>query len=184
MHVAPKGASAWRSNTGHLLAVMACPGRRRARLARLVKSSEFVVALRQRSCARTEHFSMHHVPVPVAAIQVAPESALPARLSTKQGKSLGQPVDESPGSLDPTLSWLGAVVPKRHARRAVTRTLLKRAIYSVAESHSQRLAPGVWVLRLRAPFDRAFFRSAASETLRRTSRGELESLFGSLGAVA
>ena len=140
------------------------------------------MALRQRSCARTEHFSMHHVPARAPATDAPADFSVPSRLSTKRGKTLGQPVDDSSGGLDPTVSWLGAVVPKRHARRAVTRTLLKRAIYSIAESHSQRLGPGVWVLRLRAPFDRAVFRSSASDMLRRSSRGELESLFGSIGA--
>ena len=60
--------------------------------------------------------------------------------------------DPSPG-----LSWVGAVVPKRHARRAVTRSLIKRQIYAAAERHRDRIAPGLWIVRLRSPFDRAEF---------------------------
>jgi ribonuclease P protein component len=75
--------------------------------------------------------------------------------------------------------WLGAVVPKRHARRSVTRTLLKRQIRAVVASHASALAGGLWVVRLRAPFDRARFTSAASDELKRSAREELEGLIGS-----
>lgn len=73
---------------------------------------------------------------------------------------------------------LGLVVPKRHARRAVTRSLLKRQIRAVARSAGADLADGLWVVRLRAPFDRTHFTSAASDALRLAARGELETLFG------
>ena len=78
----------------------------------------------------------------------------------------------------PTLSWVGAVVPKRHARRAVTRSLIKRQIYAAAERHRDRMAPGLWIVRLRSPFDRAEFRSAASRALLRCARAELDQLLG------
>ena len=78
-----------------------------------------------------------------------------------------------PGS-DLTGSWLGCVVPKRHARRAVTRTLLKRQIRRAAAE--ARLAPGLWVIRLRAGFDRTAFPSAASSALQTVARNELDSL--------
>lgn len=88
--------------------------------------------------------------------------------------------DSSKGSPEPERRWLGAVVPKRHARRAVTRSLLKRQIYAAAERHRDRLGEGVWIVRLRAPFDRAHFTSASSAALRVSARTELESLFGSV----
>ena len=71
-------------------------------------------------------------------------------------------------------AWVGAVVPKRHAKRAVTRSLIKRQIYSVTLRQQDRLAPGLWVVRLRAPFDGAQFQSAASPALRHAVRSELE----------
>ncbi len=77
-----------------------------------------------------------------------------------------------PGSV-----WLGAVVPKRHAKRSVTRTLLKRQIRAVAEHRCESLPGGLWVVRLRAPFDRGQFVSAASDVLRVAARAELEQLF-------
>ena len=72
---------------------------------------------------------------------------------------------------------LGAVVPKRHARRAVTRTLLKRQIRSVALRRRADLRAGIWVVRLRSPFDRTVFVSAASDALRASARAELERAF-------
>jgi len=92
--------------------------------------------------------------------------------------------DSSKGSSEPERRWLGAVVPKRHARRAVTRSLLKRQIYAAAERHRVGLGEGVWIVRLRAPFDRAQFTSAASAALRASARTELESLFGSVVSEA
>jgi len=79
-------------------------------------------------------------------------------------------------------AWLGTVVPKRHARRAVTRTLLKRQIRaSVQQSASQGLStlrPGLWVVRLRAGFDRGAFPSASSDALRNAAREELDAVVG------
>lgn len=71
------------------------------------------------------------------------------------------------------------VVPKRHARRAVTRTLIKRQIRGAVQRMDvarQPLAPGLWVVRLRAPFDRAAFVSAASAALGNEVRRELDGL--------
>lgn len=77
--------------------------------------------------------------------------------------------------------WLGAVVPKRHARRAVTRSLIKRQIYAAARRHGAELAPGLWVVRLRAPIDRALYPSAASTALKLGTRTELDNLFSRAG---
>ena len=73
--------------------------------------------------------------------------------------------------------WLGCVVPKRHARRAVTRNLLKRRIRLAMARHLQALAPGLWLVRLRAPFGREKFPSAASAALQAAADSELEQLF-------
>jgi len=77
--------------------------------------------------------------------------------------------------------WLGMVVPKRHARRSVTRTLIKRQVREAMRHHQSGLKPGLWVVRLRAPFDKAQFPSAASDALRATVRAELTQLFARIG---
>jgi ribonuclease P protein component len=81
-------------------------------------------------------------------------------------------VDDSPGG-----HWLGSVIPKRHARRSVTRSLLKRQIRSAMARHLPALAPGLWLVRLRSPFAPSLFPSAASDALRRAALVELDQLF-------
>lgn len=72
--------------------------------------------------------------------------------------------------------WLGAVIPKRHAKRAVTRNLMKRQIRAMVADRATTLPSGLWVVRLRATFDRVDFRSAASAPLRHAVRAELGAL--------
>lgn len=76
----------------------------------------------------------------------------------------------------PAGGWIGALVPKRWARQAVTRNLIKRQIYSAGERHAERLADAAHVLRLRSTFDRRQFRSPGSDVLREAVRDELDSL--------
>jgi ribonuclease P protein component len=79
--------------------------------------------------------------------------------------------------------WLGTVVPKRHARRAVTRSLLKRQIRSVFRRHRASLPCGLWVVRLRSQFGRDEFPSAASEALRQAAAEELAALLFRAGQL-
>ncbi len=82
------------------------------------------------------------------------------------------------------------VVPRRHARRAVTRNLVKRQMRAqmlgaVAGSGAgPKLPMGLWVLRLKAPFERAQFPSAASTALRHAVRSELALLLEDAAARA
>jgi len=94
------------------------------------------------------------------------------------GALIGYPaVDNLSG---PRQWWLGLVVPKRHARRSVTRNLLKREMRVHADGHRERLPPGQWVIRLRAPFDPRRYPSAASSQLREAARVELAQVFASV----
>ena len=53
---------------------------------------------------------------------------------------LALPTDAQEASLFPLRqTWLGVVLPKRQARRAVTRNALRRQIYEVARSAASRL---------------------------------------------
>ncbi len=93
-------------------------------------------------------------------------------LSTGDAQAAHRPVD---ASQPPTGCWVGMVVPKRHARRSVTRVLLKRQIRA-AFAERPGMPPGLWVVRLRSPFDRQKFPSAASDALRQAARAELAQL--------
>lgn len=88
-----------------------------------------------------------------------------------------QPLVETPTPAGGIDRWLGLVVPKRHARRAVTRTLMKRQIRHIAAACASQLEPGLWVVRQRHPFDVKQFPSAASDALKEAARAELRALF-------
>ncbi|MDQ2736750.1 MAG: ribonuclease P protein component [Pseudomonadota bacterium] len=151
-------------------------------MAHLVDSRDFERVLRSPSRARTAHFAVHHLPAAPGSTGSAPSVSLPQELSTMPAMDGVRPVDDSPS--DGFGRRLGVVLPKRHARRAVTRSLLKRQVHSVAARHAAGLAGGVWIVRLRAPFDRAQFPSAASLALRTAARSELDTLFEAAGRTA
>lgn len=81
--------------------------------------------------------------------------------------------------------WLGAMVPKRWAKRAVTRNTIKRQIYNVSSALEASLPQRAHVVRLRAGFDRTQFKSASSDVLNAAVRTELFQLFdGAYSPVA
>jgi ribonuclease P protein component len=69
------------------------------------------------------------------------------------------------------------MVPKRWARRAVTRNTIKRQIYAISAQFEVRLPFAAHVVRLRSGFDRKQFISATSTLLKQAVRLELEQLF-------
>lgn len=139
----------------------------------------FQQVLAVRPCARTEHFLLHHL----AEVPPMPPET---KLSTGTDPGLPGTVDDTPAVAASVVCSgldacrLGLVVPKRHARRAVTRNLIKRQARVLLAQAG--LAPGDWVLRLRAPFDPRRYPSAASDALRRAVRGELQQLGQQLSA--
>ena len=140
---------------------------------RLLRSDDFERVLRTRTQANTAHFAVHYVS-DLPSVPVYPRSKSSTQeLSTGEADSAMVLVDDCSAA---TSVWFGAVVPKRHARRSVTRTLLKRQIRAAMSWHQEALARGLWVVRLRAPFDRTAFPSAASHALKCAARGELEQL--------
>jgi ribonuclease P protein component len=141
-------------------------------IGRLLRSADFERVLSTRTRASSTHFAVHHL----ADRPSRPHKPAAAdELSTDAAPFPVEAVDDFLAPA-PTSLWLGAVVPKRHARRAVTRTLLKRQIRSAVDARAGGLLGGLWVVRLRAPFDKARFPSAASDALRRCARAELELL--------
>jgi ribonuclease P protein component len=144
--------------------------------ARLVNKADFERLLGARPWARSAHFAVHHVPsAPTPAPKPAHRAAAHAvstELSTAPAPVCPPPVDDLP-----TGHWLGYVVPKRHARRSVTRSLLKRQVRGAFERHASGLPGGLWLVRLRQPFVVSAFPSAASDALRQAARQELEGLF-------
>jgi ribonuclease P protein component len=158
-------------------------------IGRIVRSVDFERVLSTPTRARSPHFAVHHLAgAPSAPRKPAGSTAahkLSTDLSTGQDTSMPRSVDDlaaiAPVSPVPPAhgAWMGVVVPKRYARRSVTRTLLKRQIRAaVARQHGAQsgLPDGLWVVRLRSPFPVKDFPSAASEALRQAARGELDTL--------
>ncbi len=139
---------------------------------RILRSADFVRVLAAAPRARSAHFAAHHLPDRPSMAGAQAKRALANKLSTGDAPGCPPPVDELP-PLAPQGCWLGTVVPKRHARRAVTRNLLKRQMRQVMQSQFWQLPDGLWVLRLKAAFDGKRFTSPASDGLRVCVRDEL-----------
>jgi len=142
-------------------------------------SADFQQALGTRPVARSAHFAVHFA-VPSLLKKRLPEG----QLSTGQGQHDVEPVEEVRTHLR---VWrLGLVVPKKMARRSVTRQLIKRQARELFRLHAQALEAagwlhdaqpvGNWVLRLKAPYAKADWPSAASEPLRAAVREEILSV--------
>jgi ribonuclease P protein component len=148
---------------------------------RLLRSTDFVRVLAVTPRARSAHFALHHLVARPGASDRVQKAAAKAKLSTGDAPSCPPAVDDpaAPGveASAPDRCWLGTVVPKRHAKRAVTRNLIKRQMRALMADHAHALPPGLWVLRLKAPFDPRHFSSAASAPLRASARAELTTLF-------
>ncbi|MGC4078797.1 MAG: ribonuclease P protein component [Rubrivivax sp.] len=142
----------------------------------MVQKADFERVLATPSRLRSTHFAVHHVNGEVSASRWQRLHPGEEKLSTDGAQLGAQPVDDLHPAA-PEACWLGSVVPKRHARRSVTRALLKRQIRAAMARHAGDLPPGLWVVRLRAPFAPAQYPSAASDALRLAARTELEQLF-------
>ncbi len=129
----------------------------RPNVQRLKSRPQFQAALAGRTLSRTPHFALHCCSLAAAVAPV--ESAAAAPLF---------PHDDV---------WVGAMVPKRWAKRAVTRNAIKRQIYNVSAGLEGSLAHQAHVVRLRVAFDGKLFHSATSEALKRAVRAELSQLF-------
>ncbi len=68
------------------------------------------------------------------------------------------------------------MVPKRWAKRAVTRNVIKRQIYTVSAEFLHQYPQAAYVVRLRRDFSRAEFVSASSERLKEAVRAEVQAL--------
>lgn len=75
------------------------------------------------------------------------------------------------------------MVPKRWAKRAATRNLIKRQIYTLSAEHSHVFAHGAHVVRLRSSFGVQNFPSASSDALKLAVRQELLQLFAAPARV-
>ena len=154
----PRAANAWQSNSAWVGAVL--------NVQRLKTRPQFQAALAGKLGVRTAHFALHSCEL----AQIYPPKTTrpePDGISSQ---------DSMPTAIAPD-GVLGAMVPKRWAKRSVTRNAIKRQIYSVSAQFASQLRPYGHVVRLRAAFDRQEFISASSELLKAAVRAELLELF-------
>ena len=131
---------------------------------RLKTRPQFQATLAGGTVSRTTHFALHRLP-------------LMARADITKAETAGPAPEEAQALFALDGVWMGAMVPKRWARRAVTRNTIKRQIYAVSARFADRLPQAAHVVRLRATFDRKQFISASSDVLKLAVRQELEQLF-------
>lgn len=136
---------------------------------RLQTRPQFQAVLAAGTVSRTAHFALHRLDLPGAGVQTATGSGSASKVQESQAL-FAVPADQA-------APWLGAMVPKRWARRAVTRNAIKRQIYAVAAGFEARMPCAAHVVRLRAAFDRKHFVSATSDALKSAVRAELQQLF-------
>jgi ribonuclease P protein component len=123
-------------------------------LQRLRSKTQFQAAMAGPPVAKTPHFALHRV-----------------SLDARSGDVCLFPVQDT---------WLGVLIPKRWARRAVTRNTIRRQIYEVARLRASTLPEAGLVVRLRSEFSRKQFVSATSTALKQAVRQELVTLLGRL----
>ena len=128
---------------------------------RLKSRAQFQAVLAGTTISRTAHFALHRTGLDAQP----PQYATPGTESAPKALfAVGKP-------------WVGALIPKRWAKRAVTRNAIKRQIYAVSIALETTLTPAAHVVRLRSAFDRAKFPSASSDALKQAVRSELQQLF-------
>ena len=136
---------------------------------RLKTRPQFQATMSAGTIARTPHFALHRMELaPVVKDVVADPGTGPGSEDPQALFGVGGVREQA---------WLGAMVPKRWARRSVTRHTIKRQIYAVSSEYEDALLCASYVVRLRSGFDRKQFVSATSDQLKAAVRKELQQLF-------
>ena len=143
-------------------------------LGRVVHRADFERLLASPPLSRSAHFAMHHASFDVSSPPTGVNPGAAGKLSTEHAPSVDESVDKSPSGVS-----IGIMVPKRHARRAVMRNLIKRQGRELMRRHLAALPAGLWLLRLRSGWKAGEFVSARSGALAQTLRDELERLLRS-----
>jgi ribonuclease P protein component len=133
------------------------------------------IALKAPVVARTSHFILQHLAAQAPEPYSLAAEAESSELSTDGAPTAYRVVDKYRVAGHEA----GFVIPKRHARRAVTRNLIRRQMRNALTSRP--VGPGIWLFRLVRSFEPRQFVSAASSQLRAEIRRELDDLMGQAG---
>jgi ribonuclease P protein component len=127
-----------------------------------------------RPVAKTEHFVLHCLLPPMVVSNLSTDAA-PSQDGSVDKQHAAARTDAGRG--------LATMVPKRHAKRAVTRNLIRRQMREVLRTNDTVPPACKLLIRLRGPFDSRRYPAAASAALRIAVRLELASLLGQRGAT-
>ncbi|MBI2727648.1 MAG: ribonuclease P protein component [Polaromonas sp.] len=151
---------------------------------RLKTRPQFQAVLAGSVIAKTEHFVLHCNGLDTTApkAEPGPERRPDGAKELSSRKNIpdngtAAPADISVQGLFPVQDiWIGAMVPKRWAKRAVTRNAIKRQIYNVSADSMQNYPQAAFLVRLRREFSRKEFLSATSTQLKEAVRHEVQAL--------
>jgi ribonuclease P protein component len=139
-------------------------------LQRLKTRAQFQAVLAGSTVARSEHFALHRS-------GLSPRNNREAGIGASELVAKVMPDETGLRSLFPVFDlWMGAMVPKRWAKRAVSRNAIKRQIYTVSADFSPKHRQAAFVVRLRRDFSRKVYLSASSDQLKQAVRTELMAL--------
>ncbi|MCY1163979.1 MAG: ribonuclease P protein component [Pseudomonadota bacterium] len=141
---------------------------------RLKTRPQFQAVLAGSIVAKTEHFALHRNRLNAAVSQTGPE---------RSQEEIAGKVHPAPALFPVQDTWIGAMVPKRWAKRAVTRNAIKRQIYTVSADFLHHYPQAAFLVRLRKEFSRKEFLSATSDQLKEAVRAEVQALMKA-GAVS
>ena len=134
---------------------------------RLKNRPQFQAVLAGSVVARTEHFVLHR-----NRLNFLDASASQGSEEIKQDKKTDQGASAKP--LFPVQDvWIGAMVPKRWAKQAVTRNAIKRQIYTLSADLLHQYPKAAFLVRMRREFSRKKFVSATSAQLMVAVRAEV-----------
>lgn len=172
-----RGASAWPSDrpTADSRQIGVGVAAQRAPKWRALSGAQVPVALKAPVVARTSHFVLQHLAPDVLIARERTGNSGTGELSTDDAPTKYGLVDKTPSSDREA----GFMIPKRHARRAVTRNTIRRQMRAALASRPA--GPGLWLFRMVRAFEPGLFASASSRELRITVRGELDELMARAG---
>lgn len=108
--------------------------------------------------ARTPHFVLH-------------------KLGVNAIEQTGPGFQKTPAPFVQGVLHMGALTPKRFAKKAVTRNTIRRLVYETTRAWAEKLEPNAYVVRLRASYNTEKFVSASSDVLKKALAQELTQLF-------
>lgn len=150
---------------------------------RLQTREQFQAVLAGKTVARTRHFALHCTGLPLFEAQAQAEVQTQAIATSTATATATPSARQSPNLFARHDHWVGAMTPKRSAKRAVTRNAIKRQIYNVSSDLILQIPPAAYVVRLAAGFDKGRFTSASSPALKAAVREELLQLFAKAGLL-